>query len=103
MLQAAVVLMPCLTASRTTQSRPNRNRSSASRSSVQTHTRLGLAPSSVIVLMACGSECHGVVGGPPRRKIQSPFSRKSSAMSRSMDSCVSLMPLAAPAATNSRP
>jgi hypothetical protein len=103
MLQAVTGFIPCFTASRTTQSSPNRKRSSASRSSVQTQTRLGAAPSSVTVLIASGSECHGVVGGPPRRKIHTPFSRKSSAISRSIDSCVSVMPLAAPAATNSRP
>ena len=37
-------------------------RSSASRSSVQRQTRLGCAPSSVSARIACGSECHGVVG-----------------------------------------
>ena len=103
MLHAVVFFMPATTASRTTQSKPNINKSSASRSSVHTHTRFGFAPNSVTVLIACGNECHGVVGGPPRRKIHNPASRKSSAMSRSIDSWVSVMPLAAPAATNSRP
>ena len=73
--------IPAFTASRTTQSRPNSRRSSASRSSVHTAVRLCDAPSSVTVRIACGSECQGVVGGPPRRKTQTPASSRSSAMS----------------------
>ena len=70
-------------------------RSSASRSSVHTAMRLCEAPSSVIVLMACGRLCHGVVGGPPRRNSQIPASSRSSAMSRSIASWVSVTPEAA--------
>ena len=103
MLQAAAGLIPALTAERATQSIPKMKRSSASRSSVQMQTRFELAPSSITALMARGSEFHGVVGGPPRRNTQTPFSRKSPAISRSIASWVSVMPEAAPAATNSRP
>ena len=103
MLQDVTGATPAFTASRTTQSRPKRKRSSASRSSVHTHTRLGLAPARVTAWMASGKECHGVAGLPPRKKIHTPASRKSEAMSGSMDSCVSVMPLAAQALTNSRP
>lgn len=53
------------------------------------------ASSSVTVLIASGRLCQGVVGGPPRRKIHIPDSNKSSAMSRSMASWVSVTPLAA--------
>ena len=102
-LHAASRLSPALTAERTTQSRPNMKRSSASRSSVQTQIRFGLAPSSVTALMASGREFQGVLGFPPRRKTQTPFSRKSSEISRLIASWVSVMPEAAPAATNSRP
>ena len=56
-----------------------------------------------LYLIASGKECHGVSGFPPRRKTQTPCSRKSSAISRSIASWVSVIPLAAPAATNSRP
>ena len=46
-VQAVTGAIPAFTASRTTQSRPKRKSSSASRSSVHTHTRLGLAPARV--------------------------------------------------------
>jgi len=38
----------------------------------RTQTRFGLAPSSVIALIARGSEFHGVLGLPPRRKHPDP-------------------------------
>ena len=100
---AAAGPMPAFTAERTTQSIPNMKRSSASRSSVQTQTRFGLAPSSVTALMASGREFHGVLGFPPRRKTHIPFSRKSSDISLFIASWVSVIPDAAPALTNSLP
>ena len=95
-LHAASGRRPAFTAERTTQSIPKRKRSSASLSSVQTQTLFGFAPSSVTALIACGSEFQGVVGGPPRRNTQTPHSRKSSEMSRSIASWVSEIPEAAP-------
>src|SRR4030088_1813833 len=94
-LQAVIGRIPHLTADRATQSNPNVKRSSASLSSVQRQTRFGFAPNSVTVLIACGKLFQGVVGGPPRRKIQIPASNMSSAISRSIASWVSEIPEAA--------
>ena len=66
-------LLVCLT----TQSKPKLNKSSASLSSVQTHTRFGLAFNSVIALIASGKLFQGVEGLPPRKKIHKPASNKS--------------------------
>ncbi len=95
MLHAVSRETPQDTASRATQSRPKRNRSAASRSSVQRQKRFGLAPYRVIAPIASGRLFQGEPGGPPRRKTQMPASTKSLAMSRSIASCVSVTPLAA--------